>query len=55
MTDRLHLDPIRSRIERIARYTADGREAFLIDDKTQDAVVRCLQTLAEATQRLSTL
>ena len=53
MTDRLYLDHILSRIGRIQRYTADGRDAFFDDDKTQDAVVRNLQTLAESTQRLS--
>ena len=40
MSDRLHLDHILSRIERVRRYTADGREAFFEDDKTQDAVLR---------------
>ena len=53
MNDRLHLDHILSRINRIERYTIDGRDAFLRDDKTQDAVLRSLQTLAESTQRLS--
>lgn len=53
MSDRLHLDHILSRVERIERYTAEGRDAFLRDDKTQDAVLRSLQTLAESTQRLS--
>jgi uncharacterized protein with HEPN domain len=52
--DRLYLVHIPECIGRIRRYTADGRDAFLDDEKTQDAVVRNLQTLAESTQRLST-
>ncbi|HZO28675.1 MAG TPA: HepT-like ribonuclease domain-containing protein [Chloroflexota bacterium] len=51
--DRLYLVHILESIERIRRYTVDGRDAFLADDKTQDAVVRNLQTLAESTQRLA--
>jgi uncharacterized protein with HEPN domain len=51
--DRLYLIHIGECIGRIARYTAEGKEAFLRDEKTQDAVLRNLQTLAESTQRLS--
>jgi uncharacterized protein with HEPN domain len=51
--DGLYLDHILSCIERIHRYTADGRDVFLSDEMRQDAVVRNLQTLAESTQRLS--
>lgn len=51
--DRLYLIHISECIGRIARYTADGKEVFLRDEKTQDAVLRNLQTLAESTQRLS--
>ena len=51
--DRLYLIHIRECIDRIFRYTADGGDAFLADTKTQDAVMRNLQTLAESTQRLS--
>ena len=53
MSDRLHLDHIASRLDRIARYTDAGREVFLTDEMTQDAVLRNLHTLAESTQRLS--
>ena len=38
---------------RIARYTAEGREVFFADMRTQNAVLRNLQTLAESTQHLS--
>lgn len=51
--DRLYLAHVLTCIERIRRYTAEGRDAFLVDDKTQDAVLRNLHTLAESTQRLS--
>jgi uncharacterized protein with HEPN domain len=51
--ERLYFVHILESIERIRRYTVDGRDAFLIDEKTQDAVVRNLQTLVESTQRLA--
>lgn len=51
--DRLYLIHIRECLSRIRQYTADGKDAFLRDTKTQDAVLRNLQTLAESTERLS--
>lgn len=51
--DRLYLVHIQECIERIERYTADGKDAFFADDKTQDAVLRNLQTLAESSQLLA--
>jgi uncharacterized protein with HEPN domain len=51
--DRLYLIHIVECIERIERYTTDGREAFLVDTRTQDAVLRNLHTLSESTQRIS--
>jgi uncharacterized protein with HEPN domain len=51
--ERLYLIHIRECIARIEQYTAEGREAFFADTKTQDAVLRNLQTLAESSQRLS--
>jgi uncharacterized protein with HEPN domain len=51
--ERLYLIHICECIARIEGYTAEGREAFLADTKTQDAVLRNLQTLAESSQRLS--
>ncbi|MEM6327567.1 MAG: DUF86 domain-containing protein, partial [Bacteroidota bacterium] len=53
VSDRLYLDHILNRIERIERYVENDRDLFLNDEKTQDAVLRSLQTLAESTQRLS--
>ncbi len=51
--DRLYLVHIKECIERVKRYTEEGREAFYADTKTQDAVLRNLQILAESSQRLS--
>jgi uncharacterized protein with HEPN domain len=51
--DRLFLLHISESLARIEEYVAEGREAFLADHKTQDAVLRNLQTMAESTQRLS--
>lgn len=51
--DRLYLIHIRECIARIERYTQDGKDQFLADTRTQDAVLRNLHTLAESTQQLS--
>jgi len=52
--DRLYLIHITECIDRVFSYTEEGRDSFFIDSKTQDAVMRNLQILAESTQRLST-
>ncbi len=49
---RVYLVHIRDRINRIEAYTVEGKTAFFADLKTQDAVIRNLQTLCESTQRL---
>jgi uncharacterized protein with HEPN domain len=51
--DTLLLIHIGECIERIQKYTAPGKEAFLTSTLVQDARIRNLQTLAESTQRLS--
>jgi uncharacterized protein with HEPN domain len=51
--DQIYLDHILECIRWIESFTAEGREAFFKDRKTQSAVLRELQTLAESTQRLS--
>jgi len=51
--DRLYLIYILECLSRIELYTVEGKEAFSRDSKTQDAVLRNLQTLAESTQHLS--
>lgn len=40
---------------RIREYTSAGKSSFFSDRKTQDAVLRNLQTLAESTQHLSSV
>jgi len=49
---RVYLIHIRDCIHRIEAYTVAGKSAFYNDLKTQDAVIRNLQTLCESTQRL---
>jgi len=44
---------IRDAQKSIQEYTKDGREAFLGDKKTQDAVIRNIEVVGEATKRLS--
>ena len=51
--DRLYLIHIRECIDRIERYTSEGKADFFSDTKTQDSVLRNLHTLAESTQRIS--
>jgi uncharacterized protein with HEPN domain len=51
--DVLYLIHINECLERIEQYTAEGKDYFFADCRTQDAVLRNLQTLAESTQRLS--
>ena len=50
--DRIYLEHILECIDRLQRYTEDGRGVFLEPGIVQDAVLRRLQTLAETTQRL---
>jgi uncharacterized protein with HEPN domain len=51
--DRVYLVHIRECIRRIEQYVVGGQAAFLSDPKTQDAVARNLQVLAESSTRLS--
>ncbi len=51
--DNLYLIHIRECLARVAEYTPGGRDEFMEDTKTQDAVLRNLQTMGESTQRLS--
>jgi uncharacterized protein with HEPN domain len=50
--DRLYLIHIKECIERVIMYTEEGKDFFFTDTKTQDAVMRNLQILAESTQHL---
>lgn len=51
--DRRRLLHIVERIDKIDRYTVDGRAFFEEDEKTQDAVIRCLAVVGEAAGALS--
>jgi uncharacterized protein with HEPN domain len=51
--DRLYFVHAQDCINHILEYTVDGKNAFLSDRKTQDAVLRNLHTLSESIQRIS--
>jgi len=51
--NRHYLEHVLECIVRVERYTAGGKEAFVADTRTQDAVLRNLQVMAESTSRLS--
>ena len=51
--DRVYLEHILRCISKVEEYTASGRDDFLASSIVQDATLRNLQTMAEATQRLS--
>lgn len=51
--DRLYLIHIKECVDKIDRYSSEGRAEFFANTMVQDAIVRNLQTLAESTQRLS--
>ncbi|NLW87136.1 MAG: DUF86 domain-containing protein [Planctomycetes bacterium] len=51
--DRLYLVHMREAIQNIMDYTVGGRDAFMSDRKTRDAVVRNFEIIGEATKRLS--
>ena len=54
-TDREYLYDIREAIRRIKAYTGDRTwSSFLEDTRTQDAVIRNLEVMGEATKNLST-
>lgn len=51
--ERLYLIHIAECIEKIERYTAEGKTEFLKDSKTHDAVIRNFEIIGEAVKRLS--
>ncbi|MHB1342811.1 MAG: HepT-like ribonuclease domain-containing protein [Thermoleophilia bacterium] len=50
---RVYLAQILEAAERIAQYTREGKDAFLADKRTQDAVARNFQVIGEASKRVS--
>ena len=51
--DQEKLEKILECIERVREYIKDGKENFLNDHKTQDAVIRNCQIVGEAVKELS--
>jgi uncharacterized protein with HEPN domain len=51
--DRVYLLHALDAIDAIIEYTADGRDAFFSDRKTQDAVVRNVEIIGQAVKGLS--
>jgi glutaminyl-tRNA synthetase len=51
--DGVYLLHIRDAVYRVLDYTRDGKEFFLVDTKTQDAVIRNIEIIGEATKNLS--
>lgn len=49
---RVYLVHILDAVRKIRRYTAQGRKTFLADEMIQDAVVRNLEIIGEATKRI---
>jgi uncharacterized protein with HEPN domain len=48
----IYLLHIRDALECISEYTAGGRQAFMADEKTQDAVIYKLAVIGEAVKKL---
>ena len=51
--DRLYLKHMLDAIERVDRYVSVGRECFMTESHWQDATLRQLEIIGEATKRLS--
>lgn len=52
-TDRIYLGHILQALGRIEQFTKDGRDVFMADVKTQDAVLRNMEVIGEAVKQLS--
>ncbi len=52
-TDKLYFVYMFECINRLALYSSEGKDAFLKDMKTQDAILRNLHTLAESSEKVS--
>lgn len=53
--ERAYLLHIRDAIDRILSYTKEGRDTFLGDSMIQDAVLRNMEILGEASKRVQSL
>lgn len=48
----VYLRHILDSIDKILKFTASGKDFFLTDDKTQDAVIRNLEIIGEAVRKI---
>jgi uncharacterized protein with HEPN domain len=53
LTDESRIADVLERVDRIARATVGGREAFLASEVIQDAVIRNLEVIGEAAKNVS--
>ena len=53
--DRFYLEYIQDSIALVEQYARDGRETYFTEPRTQDAVLRRMETLADAAAHLSAL
>jgi len=53
MDDRTYLKHILDASRRVSTYTQGGRSEFLADTKTQDAVIRNIEVIGEASKKVS--
>ena len=51
--DQLFLNHVVGAIAEIGSFTVDGRDGFMVDRKTQSAVIRQLEIIGEAVKNLS--
>jgi uncharacterized protein with HEPN domain len=51
--DRAYLLHVRDSVQRILDYTEGGRDFFMTDTKTQDAVIRNIEIIGEPTKNLT--
>lgn len=51
-SQQVYCQHILDRINQIERFTAEGEAAFIADDRTQEAVIRCFEVIGEAVKRL---
>ena len=49
---RVYLAQILERFDRILEYTAEGKDAFFADIRTQDAVIRNFEVIGEAAKHI---
>jgi uncharacterized protein with HEPN domain len=52
-SERLYLSDILDAIDKTLDYTRAGKEAFLVDSRTQDAVLRNIEIIGEAVRGIT--